>query len=84
MDEKQPLVGGIDAGAIATISPTLAANLGIKIGDDIIVSSARAGNKCKANVLPIVGPLIVNIVRELYRYHGIGATRVIQVMLGII
>lgn len=44
----------------ATISPTLAANLGIKAGDDIIVSSARAEIKCKANVLPIVRPLIVN------------------------
>ena len=44
----------------ATISPSLAANLGIEAGDDIIVSSARAEIKCKANVLPIVRPLIVN------------------------
>ena len=44
----------------ATISPTLAGNLGIKPGDEIIVSSARAEIKMKANVLPIVKPLMVN------------------------
>jgi formate dehydrogenase major subunit len=44
----------------ATISPTLAGKLGIKPGDEIIVSSARSEIKMKANVLPIVKPLIVN------------------------
>jgi formate dehydrogenase major subunit len=44
----------------ATISPGLANQLGIKPGDDIIVSSARAEITCKANVLPIVQPLVVN------------------------
>ncbi len=44
----------------ATISPTLAGKLGIKPGDEIFVSSARAEIKMKANVLPIVKPLIVN------------------------
>jgi len=44
----------------ATISPTLAGKLGIKPGDDIIVSSARSEIKLKANVLPIVKPLNVN------------------------
>ena len=44
----------------ATISPTLADKLGIKPGDEIYVSSARAEIKMIANVLPIVKPLIVN------------------------
>jgi len=44
----------------ATISPTLAGQLGIEPGDEIVVSSARAEIKMKANVLPIVKPLIVN------------------------
>jgi formate dehydrogenase major subunit len=44
----------------ATISPNLAGKLGIKPGDEIIVSSARAEIKMKANVLPIIKPLIVN------------------------
>ncbi len=44
----------------ATISPNLAGQLGIKPGDEIIVSSARSEIKMKANVLPIIKPLIVN------------------------
>lgn len=44
----------------ATISPTLADKLGIKPGDEIIVSSARSEIKMLANVLPIVRPLVVN------------------------
>lgn len=44
----------------ATISPSLANKLGIKPGDEVIVSSARGEIKCKANVLPIVKPLNVN------------------------
>jgi formate dehydrogenase major subunit len=44
----------------ATISPSLAGKLGIKAGDDVIVSSARSEIKMKANVLPIVKPLMVD------------------------
>jgi formate dehydrogenase major subunit len=44
----------------ATVSPTLAGKLGIKPGDEVIVSSARGEITCKANVLPIVKPLNVN------------------------
>ncbi len=44
----------------ATISPTLADKLGIEPGNEVVVSSARAEIKMKANVLPIVKPLIVN------------------------
>ncbi len=43
-----------------TISPNLAGKLGIQPGEEVIVSSARAEITCKANVLPIVRPLIVN------------------------
>jgi formate dehydrogenase major subunit len=44
----------------ATISPQLAKKLGIKAGDDVLVSSARGEIKCKANVLPIIQPMIIN------------------------
>ncbi len=43
-----------------TISPTLAGELGIKPGDEVVVSTARGEIKCKANVLPIVSPMKVN------------------------
>ena len=43
-----------------TISPTLAAKLGIKPGDMVKVSTIRGEIRCKANVLPIIKPLKVN------------------------
>lgn len=43
-----------------TISPSLAAKLGIKPGDKVVVSTARGDIECKANVLPIVQPFRVN------------------------
>ncbi|KUK40792.1 MAG: Formate dehydrogenase, alpha subunit [Clostridia bacterium 62_21] len=46
--------------AFVTISPSLAAKLGIKAGDEVIVSTARGEVKCKANVLPIVRPFKIN------------------------
>lgn len=57
---NSPLLLDLMPEQFATISPTLAANLGIKPGDKIFVSSARAEIKMKANVLPIVKPLMVN------------------------
>ncbi|HAG11611.1 MAG TPA: formate dehydrogenase-N subunit alpha [Desulfotomaculum sp.] len=44
----------------ATISPGLAKKLGIKAGDDVLVSSARGEIECKANVMPIIQPLKIN------------------------
>lgn len=57
---NSPLLVELMPEQFATISPTLAGKLGIKPGDEIFVSSARAEIKMKANVLPIVKPLIVN------------------------
>jgi len=42
-----------------TISPNLAARIGVKPGETVVVSSARGKIECKANVLPIVKPLKV-------------------------
>lgn len=42
------------------ISKTLADQLGIKPGDEVIVSSARGEIKCKACVSPIMKPLEIN------------------------
>jgi formate dehydrogenase major subunit len=55
-----PMMVELNPEQFCHISPTLADKLGIKPGDEVIVSSARAEVKMKVSVLPIVKPLIVN------------------------
>ncbi len=55
-----PVLAELMPEMFVTISPSLAAKLGIKPGDIVVVSTVRGEIKCKANVLPIVKPLKVN------------------------
>ena len=55
-----PVLAELMPEMFVTISPGLAAKLGIKPGDTVVVSTVRGEIKCKANVLPIVKPLKVN------------------------
>ncbi|MBM7855347.1 formate dehydrogenase major subunit [Desulfohalotomaculum tongense] len=55
-----PTLAEIGPYMYVSVSEELAKEKGIKPGDDVWVETARGKIKCKASVLPVVKPLIVN------------------------
>ncbi len=60
LTRNTPFLAELMPEMFAMISPGLAQKLGIKPGDDVIVSSARGEITCKACVTPLVRPVNVN------------------------
>lgn len=55
-----PWLAEIAPHMFVNISAKLAQKLGVKTGDDVIVESARGQITCKASVLPVVKPLLID------------------------
>ncbi len=55
-----PTLAEIAPWMFVTISPKLAAEKGIQPGDEVIVETVRGSIKCKASILPICKPFIID------------------------